>query len=392
MINLYLPARSFTSGHSMNKVLVVGAGMFGLDLSVVLAKAGFQVTVMEKNDTILSGTTRNSLLRIHSGLHYPRDIETAMQSARGLSLFKKHYSQQLLDDFPNYYAIAKTNSKTESKDFEFFADRLGITYAKCEHDFEFKNVIDMEKIASIYSVNEGVLDLDKMTKYFSKIFLDLGINLLTSTEVIGIAKSKNSWIANSKNKSIGAGNSEQNDEFKFVIDATHAFNSFSTIRSNHGKMEYQITFMINMKYSSKALGLTILDGDFLTIQPMVEDNNILATVYAPIPSVRARSSGFKVPRNWYESLNLSDYFSEGEAEYEILERLDNWAPGLLLPGVVSTKKGIRVIESNVTESDRRRSLVVNIAPNYYSIVSTKIDHCLEISDKILKQILISSSE
>jgi hypothetical protein len=56
---------------------------------------------------------------------------------------------------------------------------------------------------------------------------------------------------------------------------------------------------------------------------------------------------------------------------------------------VSSKTGVRVIEANVTESDRRRSAVLNIAPNFYSIVSTKLDHCIEITDNILRQIISS---
>jgi hypothetical protein len=377
----------------MNKILVVGAGMFGLDLAVALAKVGFQVTVMEKNDAILSGTTRNSLLRIHSGLHYPRDIETAKQSARGLNLFKRHYNDQIFDNFSNYYAIAKVNSKIKSRDFEIFADSLGIPYDRCESDFEFKRDIDMDKISSIYKVNEGVLDLDKMTMYFLGKFLGLGVNLLTSTEVIGISKLKNNWVVDFKNKSTHGDFSEKDntlkEEYQFIVDATHSFNSYFSTSNNSNKMEYQITFMINMKYKADIVGLTILDGDFLTIQPMVENNQILATVYSPMPSVRARSTGFNIPSKWYESSKLGDYFSEEQAQCEILERLNHWAPGLLLTGLVSSKTGVRVIEANVTESDRRRSAVLNIAPNFYSIVSTKLDHCIEITDNILRQIISS---
>ena len=72
----------------MKKIGVIGGGIFGSEIALELAKNGFSVTLIEKNSNLLMGATSKSVLRLHLGLHYPRDLETAIQSKRGYLNFR----------------------------------------------------------------------------------------------------------------------------------------------------------------------------------------------------------------------------------------------------------------------------------------------------------------
>jgi hypothetical protein len=377
---------------SRHKVLVIGAGLFGADVAILLAQNGFDVTVVEKKVKILDGTTGSSLLRVHSGLHYPRHFDTAQQSMLGFNLFKDKYKEFIYDSFPNFYAIANLNSKTSVEQFEHFANKLGFPYEKCEDDIDPNLRLNKKKISSIYKVNEGVVNIPKLRTYFMETFKLLTVNLLTDSEVVNIEKSKfgSNWLITVKSLIKGKNNSNYyeifKEEYDYVIDATHSINNYLNSIKKQLDNEFQITHMLNIDFNSSPFGLTILDGNFLSILPLVDDGKILATLYAPLPSVRSRHVGNGAPLEWLNTPNLQNLFSLGEAELQILNAADEWLPGLSSSKVVSAKTGIRVIESNVTDTDKRQSSVKIIALGLYSIGSTKLDHCIEISEQLLKLI------
>jgi glycine/D-amino acid oxidase-like deaminating enzyme len=97
----------------MRRIAVIGAGIFGCEISVALAKSGYDVTLFEKKDEILNGSTTNSVRRLHLGFRYPRSVETAVQSRLGFRKFMERYPESVDSNFPNYYAIAKEDSKPQ---------------------------------------------------------------------------------------------------------------------------------------------------------------------------------------------------------------------------------------------------------------------------------------
>jgi glycerol-3-phosphate dehydrogenase len=65
------------------KIAVIGAGIFGTEISLKLSREGHDVHLYEKEYEILKGATAGSQNRLHMGLHYPRDLKTAIQSRVG---------------------------------------------------------------------------------------------------------------------------------------------------------------------------------------------------------------------------------------------------------------------------------------------------------------------
>ena len=89
-------------------IIVIGCGIFGAEIALKASSKGLSVKVFEANEDILLGASMNNQNRLHLGFHYPRDIETGIQSIRGFDLFKKKYEKCIQSNFLNTYAFNPT--------------------------------------------------------------------------------------------------------------------------------------------------------------------------------------------------------------------------------------------------------------------------------------------
>ena len=83
--------------------IVIGAGIFGVSAAIALSESGRSCIILDSHREILSGASAKNQNRLHTGLHYPRDSETAMQSAQGVERFLSKYSSAINGSFTNYY-------------------------------------------------------------------------------------------------------------------------------------------------------------------------------------------------------------------------------------------------------------------------------------------------
>jgi glycine/D-amino acid oxidase-like deaminating enzyme len=105
---------------------VIGGGIFGTTAACELAAAGFAVTLYEKRDDILGGTTSRNFFRVHRGYHYPRDLPTARDARAGFESFAQVFSAAFTEPVPHHYAIATTGSLTSVEQFEQHCERVGL--------------------------------------------------------------------------------------------------------------------------------------------------------------------------------------------------------------------------------------------------------------------------
>ena len=128
------------------RIAVIGAGIFGCLTSIELAIQGHEVTLFEKNSDILYGATPNSQNRLHLGLLYPRDLGTARQSIEGFATFKSIFKDALNLEFPNYYALAKENSKVSVEEFKEFSKAAGIKIREISSKNSLPNGINIQNV------------------------------------------------------------------------------------------------------------------------------------------------------------------------------------------------------------------------------------------------------
>src|SRR4030043_315123 len=113
----------------VKRVAVIGAGVFGCNVALGIANAGYDVVLLERLPDIIMGTSKNNTNRVHQGFHYPRDIQTAIECRDNYQRFEAEFRDALLVDYPNIYCIAENNSLTSKEEFIKFCDFLGLSYS-----------------------------------------------------------------------------------------------------------------------------------------------------------------------------------------------------------------------------------------------------------------------
>lgn len=355
----------------MSNVAVIGAGAFGVTIAIELANKGHSILLLEKDGEILRGATAKSQNRLHLGLHYPRDLETAIQSKLGFIKFSKRYPTVVRNDFPNYYAIAANKSRVNSKQFQEFASNAGISLTKLRSELPFG--MAAKEIEGIWECNEGVIDID-MFREVLKNELIAQNRKNQNVEITRIVKIATKWkLQTSAGGEIG--------NFDYIVRATYGSDRIESLDVDLRQTEYDFHRTLILEVSSKceAKGVTIVDGDFLTVLPKGFSDNFL--IYAPSLSVLDRHNGLAPKNHWRDS--DQDIL---EAETALVERSHSWLPKFLIHKIESRMLTTRSIQPNVSQTDKRVSEVKWLNSTIVEVWSGKIDHCIEIAEQISNQI------
>jgi hypothetical protein len=359
----------------MKKVIVVGAGVFGVEVAIELAKANLDVTLMDQEEDILMGSTSKSILRVHKGLHYPRHPDTALQSMRNYSKFVEKFSKSINRNFDNYYCLAKNSSKVSLAELDEFIKKTGIDVETVD-DKELDRVgINHSAISKTFKLQEGVIDLKILKQIFVESIGTSGVKFIPKMKVLKISRESSRWavFCSQGTKSIA----------DFVVFATYG-NKVSVQEDNQAarrRYEYHRTLALLVKSSSKPVGVTIIDGDFLTVLPKGFSNSEFL-IYAPSLSTLLARIDYSFPRDW--EVSQSEILSN---QGKILDRIKFWMPGFQLEGVIDSLLGIRAIKPFDKNLDSRESTLDEIHENVFEILSGKIDHCIEIGSTLKNVIL-----
>lgn len=357
---------------SKRKIAVIGGGIFGLEIATSLNAFSHRVTLFEKENSVLTKTTSNNQNRLHLGLHYPRDLETARQSRIGYENFIKKYPSCVKIDFENYYGISKKESLTTTDAFVAFAKLADIPIIQIESETINSLGFNSNLIDSLWKCNEAVIDISKYRGLALERAAAVGLSIECSTEISDAFFDGSRWRLFSGD--------EDHGNFDVVIRATYGQDEISINVSPETSRvyEYQQTLVHEVSSSAKSFGLTIIDGDFVTILPSGFSSNFL--LYSPLPSVLNRYVGNSIPLNW----NFSDK-KMIDMSYEVVsKRAQNYAPILGTFSRRRTLKAIRSLQPFVSQTDKRISYFSTDYPNFYDIHSGKVDHAIAIADSLVQ--------
>lgn len=354
------------------RVAVIGGGIFGSVVAWRLSNSGFGVDLFEQGSALLSGSTPKSVMRLHLGLHYPRDLETAIQSREGYYTFLHEFGACVDLNFRNYYAIAKEGSKVSTAHFTEFARIAGIPMERQSKLDLVDSGFAVNRADSIFSSPEGVINADLLRTELTSRLDSERVELHLNTEVTGASLFDGKWELKTDND-----NAFRN--FDFVVMATYGMDRIrlSPLGLPRPSLEFQKTIVLRASLGLGRFGITVVDGDFLTVLPVAFEKTHL--VYAPRPSVLRRVVANPAPKEFF------DWTGEdtNSAQVEILRRYQDWFPDAPTPSLVESLLGFRAIQVGVEATDRRPTEVSEVAPGMFSVMSGKIDHSIGISDKLL---------
>lgn len=339
------------------KAIVIGGGIHGLTTAMSLSNECLEVTVLEKNKDILSGTSGATHNRAHVGYHYPRSKETAIECLEGLNFFKNMYPGALVYPKESYYFIDKEKSKTSFKEFKNFCDDINIPYS---NEFPDKEFVIRDSLEGSFKVNEPIFNLKELKRIFEIEFKDRKINVVKNSKVESLRNNYQTYELTCKE-----GDYNKKYSADIVVNATYAYsNNLLKIMGLEEEMtEYilQKTEIPVVKSKKDIPAMTVMDGEFVSIMPLASEKNIFL-LYDVINSVIRREQGF-----------LLNEEEEKETKFKyIIERGRKYFPFVDDLQYVKSVYGYRPIPVK-SEGDSRKTRIKthNRYPGIYSILEGK---------------------
>ena len=353
------------------KICIIGGGIFGVSIYIRLKQSGYDCHLVESKKNLLAGATTNNLNRLHFGYHYPRNLETAKQSKDGYKSFSKFYSNSIIKNFPNYYFIANKSKVNLKKYIEFCK--------KCKLDFE---LLDLKKFPISLNNIEGGIKVKEPIYDWHKLKIDVGNKIKSlknnkvslGTKVLNIKKIENKFILRTNKKKL---------IFADIIVDT-SYNNSNTLTktiSTNRKFKYQLTFVSQFKIEKfKKLGIAIMDGNFFSFLPKGKSNNHL--FYHVKHSIIKENISDEFNKDWLK-ITKNNKKIKNSKKMMCLD-FKKYFPKLKFKFSEKIFISPRLIQANVEKTDKRPSEIRVVKKNYFKIVSGKVDHCIDLSEKLKK--------
>ena len=244
-------------------VIIIGGGFYGLSVALYLAEViGIKdVTIFEKESSLMSRASYVNQARVHAGYHYPRSMLTGYRSAVNFPRFVDEYRKAVVDDFDKFYAISRQLSKVNSRQFEAFCHKIGVEINAAPADIQ--KLFNHRLTESVFKVKEYAFD--------SHILRDLLVEKIKIHPGIRIQYEKVLKIQSDKENGILVSTE------KAEYDTQQVFNcSYSEINNLHRAsglplipVKHEITEMclVKMPIKFKDFSVTVMDGPFFSIVP-----------------------------------------------------------------------------------------------------------------------------
>ncbi len=329
------------------KIAIVGAGIFGCSIALELDKKNFHTVLFEKEQDIMLLASKNNHNRIHYGYHYPRSLDTTIQSLRGYNSFKEYYGDSLVSGFRNYYAIAKEGSYISSEFYKEFCVKAGISHKSCYPD---EYLLNSNLVSDCFLTEEPVYDWESLQNIIKHKISKSKIDLRISTDY-----------------------TKSNEEFDFVINCSYSnINKISEFHNVKGlSFRKQDIIIPIFKSKMERIGLTVMDGPFCSILPKGKELNKFLLYHAKYSIVEETlNSDLKLNSNINSSINI------------ILEKSKIFYPFLKNVDIIDYWRTSRVIP--ITKDDARVSEIITYKnnPKFISVFSGKVSTAILIAKQI----------
>lgn len=261
--------------------IVIGGGLFGAYSSLVLAKMGHKVLLVEQAPELMGRASFVNQARLHTGLHYPRSIVTARESLGYYTKFRERFPSAVFD-FQQIYAVSSHNSKTSSNDFQGFVNRLGLDFEVIDPNLYF----NPGTVELALRVEEPTFDNQLLrNQILIEIESEPNIELCLDTAVIGgkLSSSDSSLLLSSGSKI----------ETNGIVIATYA--GINSIRRSLGLQDLPLSFELaeiilgSVSPEMTGKGFTVMDGPFWSMMPFGNSGSVSLTSVGITPLRKARS-------------------------------------------------------------------------------------------------------
>lgn len=342
----------------MRKIAVVGGGIFGCCAALKLSEdLNNEVTLYESRKYLLDCASGYNQYRIHSGYHYPRSKETALQSLHYRQDFINEFTDALLpNSISHYYCIARNNSLISAKDYIQFLIDVDLPF-RIQSNLDF---IDSSTVDLMIESDEDLYDSTALRRILSEKLekVDVQLNNTFQPDMI--------------------------DYYDVVINATYA--NINRLLPEKDRLEYQFEIcqkpIVKLDDDWKNRSVVILDGPFLCIDPLGRDQCCHVIGHVKNAIIHSNVGHFpEVPVDL-----MKDMYTYNPMEIDhFLPDMEYFFPNIKVGGVTSMLT-IRSVLPNRDHDDSRPSFITRHSDRLYSIFSGKIGTAIGIAKELAKLI------
>jgi hypothetical protein len=343
-------------------VIVVGAGLFGLTAALRLAQR-YEVLVLEEQADVLLGASYVNQNRLHSGFHYPKSLETALEAIDAYESFESRF-RAALRPHENYYAVAAEGSETSPGEYGDFLAELhaarGLEYELCPAP---PWVVRPKQIAAAYRVYEPVIDMTLVRDDLKRELAEApSITVRTGAKALAVG-----W----------------GEPFSVRL-ADGVLSARAVVNTAYGnlnwhrhpaspRLEVQLVEMVELRSDERIPGITLVDGPFCAILPL-GFSDAGYWFYSVNYSVHARvvSSGSVAFREPFYS-NWERMHAQADRYFTFADRLTKVASWYTPRTFLS--------DPSVERTKARPSVVEELEPGFVQVLGGKLVTCLRAAEE-----------
>ena len=250
--------------HTSYDTVIAGGGYFGCNIALALAEQGHRVLLCETRSQLMERASYHNQARIHHGYHYPRSVLTALRSRVNFPMWVDGHKECIVDDFDQYYAIARPHSKVSASQFSRFMARIGAPLFPAPP--EITSLFNPALTAQVWKVREYAFDAVKLRGMMEKKLHRAGVEICLPTTVSQVRESGTRLRAT---LILPDGTME--------LEAHHVFNTtysqINRLLANSGlpgillKHEIAEMALITVPEPLQKSGITVMCGPYFSLMP-----------------------------------------------------------------------------------------------------------------------------
>jgi hypothetical protein len=237
------------------RVGIVGGGIFGTFLALQLASRGANVSLFESSERLLNHASRVNQARLHTGMHYPRDLPTAQEALADHDVFRNFFPTAVRR-VNQHYAIAN-DSKISFREYLEFASRLGLEVEEVPSSGWFRD----GTVEGAVKVRESTVDVDELRRLLTnELEKQPSVIVHLAEPVSQIGEGRNPFVRTT----------HRFEEFDFLVVATYSMvdNFAGQVGIELPPLRKQLTEVVLGYFEGlKGIGITVMDGPFWSTMP-----------------------------------------------------------------------------------------------------------------------------
>jgi glycine/D-amino acid oxidase-like deaminating enzyme len=361
--------------------VVVGGGFYGCVLATELARAGREVTLLERDPAILGQASFSNQARVHGGYHYPRSLQTAARCQANYARFVRDYAEAVDTTGQSVYAIARRGSRVSASQFRRFCEVIGAPLAPIGGPTEID--FDPSLVEEGYVVREATFHAGRIAAKLATELADQPIDVRVSHHVESVESASHDQIRLVVEDRRGP------EPVALELLARHvyvcAYAGTSGILERSGldplPLTRQDTEMALVRLPAKwaAVAITVMDGPFFSLVP-----------FPPRPGLHTLSHVRFTPRRRPTAERLesaaeqdSPVMTASAFPYMITDAR-RYVPALGEAKYEGSITAVKVFPLADARTDGRPILVHRVpeAPGIHVIVGGKIDNVYDMIDEL----------